>query len=277
MTADIYPYIRNGIGLAYFLPPSHFAAGREAFLASLSDPQIRRQLRSQIEDPHADQWENWYRHVGADWSKVQIIATGRFADASLVGLSVAGAAGKTGRSAWDMFFELAEADAVVAPESMNEEQKLQAFRAPWIMIDTDINPTDPARSGAAHPRAFGTFPRVLAKYVRQDGVLTLEDAVRRMTSLAANRLGLRDRGRIAPGLAADVLIFDPQKIQDRATFENPTLPSVGMDYVLINGTPVIDDGKLTQARPGLVLRHEVRPESVRPAPNDPRNLRPPGS
>jgi N-acyl-D-aspartate/D-glutamate deacylase len=115
---------------------------------------------------------------------------------------------------WDTFFDLAMAQVTTAPESMDEEQKRAALHAPWVMIETDTPPVNINTAKSTHPRALGAFPRVLAKYVRDEKVLTLEDAIRRMTSMVANRLGLTDRGRIAPGMAADLVLFDPQRIQD---------------------------------------------------------------
>jgi N-acyl-D-aspartate/D-glutamate deacylase len=170
------------------------------------------------------------------------------------GLSVAQAAKKLGKDVWDTFFELAQANADCAPQSMDEEQKRLALHAPWVMIETDTGPVNPATVTSTHPRAFGSFPRVLAKYVREDRVLTLEDAIRRMTSLPANRLGLRERGRIAPGMAADLVIFDPARIQDRATYEQPLQYAEGVDYLLINGKLAIDGGKTTAAHVGKVLK-----------------------
>jgi N-acyl-D-aspartate/D-glutamate deacylase len=123
-----------------------------------------------------------------------------------------------------------------------------------VAIETDSPPANPATAASSHPRAFGAFPRVLAKYVREEKVLTLEDAIRRMTSLPANRLGLRDRGRIAPGMAADLVLFDPDKIRDTATFTDPLRFAEGVDYLLVNGEAVIDAGRLTDRKPGRVLR-----------------------
>lgn len=255
VTADIYPYIRNGLGLTAFLPPTFFADGMEKARAKLSNPKVRRQLRAELENP-ATTWENWYQHVGADWDKVLVTGAGDYPH-DVAGLSVAQAAAKEKKDVWDMFFELAKAGADCTPESMNEEQKHQALRAPWVMIETDNGPVNPAKVTSVHPRAMGAFPRVLAKYVREEKVLTLEEAIRRMTSLTANRIGLQDRGRIAPGMAADLVIFDPARVQDKATFEKPLQYSVGMDYVMINGGFAIDDGKATGANVGQVLRHRV--------------------
>lgn len=257
VTADVYPYIRNGIGLGSFLHPRHYARGAEAFLTTLDDPGVRAELRREVEAT-AD-WENWYRHVGADWGKVLIVSVGNATDPAFVGLSIAQVAERRGVDAWTAFFDLVRAGGTsVAPMSMDEAQKHAALRAPFISIDTDAPPTNPATAPSAHPRAFGTFPRVLAKYVREENVIALEEAVRKMTSLPANRLGLYDRGRIAPGMAADLVVFDPARIQDRATFTQPLLFSEGIDYMIVNGRLTIDDGRLTAERAGRVLRHRMR-------------------
>ena len=261
VTADIYPYIRNGIGLGSFLHPRHYSEGTGPFLATLDDPELRRSLRREVEST-AD-WENWYRHVGMAWDNVLIVSAPATIDQRVIGRSVAGAAEILGTSEWDAFFDLVKAGGVsVNPRSMNEEQKWQALRAEWVMIDTDASPVNPATSASSHPRAFGAFPRVIRKYVREDGVITLEDAVRRMTSLAAHRLGLHDRGLIAPGMAADLLIFDPEKVVDRADFGDPMRYAEGMDYVFVNGVAVIDDGVLSSAKPGRLLRREPRRDAA---------------
>jgi N-acyl-D-aspartate/D-glutamate deacylase len=253
VTADIYPYVRNGIGLGSFLHPRHYAAGDEAFRATLSDPEVRRQLRREVET--TSDWENWYRHVGLDWDNVLIDSAPESVNAAVVGQSVAGAARVLGTDPWNAFFDLVQAGGVgVNPLSMDEDQKWAAFGRDWVAVDTDASPSNPATSRSDHPRAYGAFPRVIAKYVREDGALTLEDAVRRMTSLGAHRLGLYDRGLIAPGMAADLLVFDPELIQDQATFTNPLQYATGIDYVLVNGEAVIDDGVLKDGRPGRLLR-----------------------
>ncbi|MFN8583271.1 MAG: D-aminoacylase [Gemmatimonadaceae bacterium] len=254
ITADIYPYIRNGIGLGSFLHPRHYAHGDAPFFATLSDSAVRRELRRETETTR--DWENWYRHVGMNWDNVLITDVGGRNDKKYVGQSVHGVAVMRGLDDWDAFFDLVKDGSVdVAPKSMNEEQKWLALKAPFVAIDVDSPLADPKTAPSAHPRAFGTFPRVIAKYVRQDSALTLVDAVRRMTSLPANILRLHDRGRIAVGMKADLLVFDPNTIQDRATFEKPLQYATGIDYMLVNGVPVIAEGSLTGARPGTVIRH----------------------
>jgi dihydroorotase/N-acyl-D-amino-acid deacylase len=140
---------------------------------------------------------------------------------------------------------------------MSEPDILLALRQPWVSIDNDSQGTAPTGilgKEHPHPRAYGTFPRILRKYVREDHALTLPDAIRKFSSLPAERLRLSDRGVIKQGMWADIVMFDPAAITDVATFENPNQLSVGMQFVLVNGEPVIDEGKMTNFLPGKVLR-----------------------
>jgi N-acyl-D-aspartate/D-glutamate deacylase len=254
VTADIYPYIRNGIGLGSFVHPRHYAKGEEAFLSTLSDREVRRTLRKEVEE--TSDWENWYRHVGKDWGNVLITEVGPDTDRALVGLSIEEAAGHMGVDVWDAFFDLVAARGTgVCPQSMDEEQKRLAMKAPFVTFDNDSDPTNPESVASAHPRAFGAFPRILAKYVREEHVISLPEAIRKLTSLPAGILRLRERGRIAVGDAADLLVFDPEQIRDTATFTAPLSYSVGIHHVLVNGELVIDGGESTGALPGRVLRH----------------------
>jgi N-acyl-D-aspartate/D-glutamate deacylase len=253
VTADIYPYIRNGIGLGSFLHPRHYAGGAEPFLKTLSGPEVRATLRREVET--TSDWENWYRHVGRDWANVLVASVPDKLDKSYEGRSIAEIARLRGVDDWTAFFDLVEAGGVsVNPQSMNEEQKHQALRAPFVSICTDAAPMNVSNTSSAHPRAFGSFPRVLARYVRQEKVIPLEEAIHRMTALPANRLRLFRRGRLAPGMKADLVIFDPDSIEDRASFERPVAYPEGLPYVLVNGKLVIDGGKVTAEMPGKVLR-----------------------
>ncbi|HZO57757.1 MAG TPA: D-aminoacylase [Bryobacteraceae bacterium] len=251
VTADIYPYIRNGLGISALIHPRHFAAGAEAFLARLPDAAVRAELRREIET--TSDWENWYRHVGSDWENILIAQA---SDKSIEGKSVAEAAKLRRADEWTTFFELVKTGGVsVNPKSMDEAQKHLALRTPFVSFCTDASATDIETATGAHPRAFGSFPRVLAKYVREDRIIGLEEAIRKMTSLAANRLSLFDRGRIAPGMAADLVVFDPDRIEDTASFSRPLAFPEGIARVLVNGQIVIENGRGTPALPGRVLRH----------------------
>ena len=252
ITADIYPYIRNGIGLRYFVPPSRYAAGTQPFFDSLKDPHVRATVKREIEA--TSDWENWYHHVGSDWSKV-LITNVEQGDRSIVGKTVAEVAALRKQDVWETVFDLIRTTgADVAPESMDEEQKRLALRADFVSFDTDQAPLNRETAPSAHPRAFATFPRIFAKYVRDENVITLQEAVRKATSLPAARLKLVDRGRLVQGLAADVVVFDLATIDDVATFEKPLQFPTGISYVFVNGEAVVADAKPIESRPGKVLR-----------------------
>jgi N-acyl-D-amino-acid deacylase len=256
ITADAYPYIYNGLNLGSLIPPEEYSKGREVFFKTLGDPAVRQRLEVAIKT--RSDWENWYLHVGSDWNNVLIAKVPTGMDEKYEGLSLHQIAVLRGQDDWTTFFDLVEnGDPSVSPRSMNEEQKAAIYREPWVSISSDASPANPATNAHVHPRTYGTFPRILAKYVREDHVLTLEDAVRKMTSLPANQLGLYDRGRIAPSLAADLVIFDPDTIQDTATFAKPAVYPIGIDAVFVNGVLAIDHGKSTGEMAGRVLLHEA--------------------
>ena len=146
---------------------------------------------------------------------------------------------------------------------MNEEQKRLALQADFVCFDTDTGPVNPAKGVMVHPRAFGAFPRVLAKYVREEKRLTLEKAIRKMTKLPAIILRLDEWGTIAPGKMADLVIFDPDKVQDKATFKNPLQYSEGIDCVIVSGQLILEEGRITGALPGKVIRHNRKPSDSR--------------
>jgi N-acyl-D-aspartate/D-glutamate deacylase len=214
---------------------------------------VRKKLRQEIES--TSDWENWYRHVGKNWDNVLIRNLGKESDPGIAGLSVKEVADNRGQKVWDVFFDLVMEGVGVNPKSMNEEQKHQALKAPFVCIDTDSVPINPKKISSCHPRAFGAFARVIAKYVREENVISLEEAIRRMAALPAEILKIKNRGLVGPGYYADLLIFDPDSVQDKATFASPLEYSEGFDYVIINGAIVIDDNRMTEALPGHVIRH----------------------
>ncbi len=164
------------------------------FIATLGDNSVRARLREEVEE--TSDWENWYRHVGNDWNNVLITRVGRETAPELVGLSVQEVGDKLGVDAWDALFDLvAQGGCGVAPKSMNEEQKHLAMQADFMCFDNDASPTNPTTVASSHPRAFGAFPRVLAKYVREEYVIPLEDAIRKLTSLPARIVFHWDRVR----------------------------------------------------------------------------------
>jgi dihydroorotase/N-acyl-D-amino-acid deacylase len=154
-------------------------------------------------------------------------------------------------------FLIADPSAEVAVFGMAEPDIVLALKQPWVAIDNDSSGTSPdgiLGSEHPHPRAYGTFPRILRKYVREEHVLTLEEAIRKFSALPAARMRFTDRGVLKQGMWADIVIFDPNEVRDEATFDKPNQLSQGMEYVLVNGIPVIDGGKMTGALAGKVLR-----------------------
>lgn len=257
VTADIYPYVRNGIGLRSFVHPKYFAQGSAPFMRTLESPSVRAALRKEVEE--TSDWENWYRHVGKNWDNVLVVGVSGSLDRKYEGNSLAKIATMRNSDEWSTFFDLLQTGNVsVSPKSMNEEQKHAALRQEWVSVCTDAAPVFLSEARFSHPRAFGSFPRILGKYVREEKVISLEGAVRRMSSMPANFLGLTDRGRIAPGMAADLLVFDPATVRDTATFEKPLSYPEGMPYVIVNGQVVIDNGKMLTAKAGAVLRPSFR-------------------
>jgi N-acyl-D-amino-acid deacylase len=251
VTADMYPYINNGLGIGSFIHPRHFAQGSGALLERLNDPALRAEIREEMENGRG--WENWFRHVGNDWNKVIV---GRIDDqryAGLSGRSLAAIAGAKNQDPWDTFFDLVRAGAFALPETMSDENKIRLMQEPFVSFCTDVGPVGGSRI-ASHPRGFGSFPRMLSRYARDLGAISIERAVAQAAAVATNDVMVHDRGRIAEGLAADLVVFDYQKIADRATFAEPHRPSEGIKYVLVNGRLVLEDGKLTGERPGRVLR-----------------------
>jgi len=178
----------------------------------------------------------------------------------LQGKTIAEIAKIQNKDAMDVIFDVLIADKAftsVAVFGMSEPDVALALQQRWVSIDNDSQGTAPdgiLGREHPHPRAYGTFPRVLRKYVREEKVLPLEEAIRKFTALPAQKMRFTDRGVLKQGMWADVVVFDPEEIRDLATFENPNQLSVGMEYVLVNGVPVIDGGKMTNALPGRVLR-----------------------
>ncbi|MEO7650437.1 MAG: D-aminoacylase [Bryobacteraceae bacterium] len=255
VTADIYPYIRNGLEIGSLIHPAHYAKGSAPFLKSLSDPAVRKAVRAEIEG--TSDWENWYRHVGKNWDNILVASVGKSGEKRFEGKSVAEIAKLRGADEWSTFFDLVQmGDVGVNPKSMDEAQKHLALRTEWVSVCTDAEPTNIATATGAHPRAFGSFARILAKYVREENIISLETAVRKMSALPANRLKLYDRGRINRGMAADLLVFDPKRVQDTASFTKPLSFSEGIPYVIVNGKVAIDNGAFSAENGGAVLRRQ---------------------
>jgi N-acyl-D-amino-acid deacylase len=249
--ADIYPYINNGLELKALIHPRHSADGADALIRKLDDPAARAEIRREMESVGG--WENWYRHVGADWDRVVVGGIKSPPYSAHNGKSLAQIARAVGQDPWPAFFEIAKQGASAMPQSLSEANVIKVMRQEFVSFDTDAGPSG-GSNVSTHPRGYGAFPRVLSRYVRDLGVLSLEQAIFRMTAVAANELKLHDRGRLSPGAAADIVVFDAANIRDRATFAEPTLQAEGVKYVIVNGQVVLENGKNTGARPGRVLR-----------------------
>ncbi len=249
--ADIYPYINNGLSLSSFIHPRHSAQGPQEFLRRIQDPAIRKEMRKEMEE--GEGWENWFRHTGHDWDKVVLGQINTKAYQKHNGRSLGAIARDEGKDPWDFFWEILPNNAFALPQSMTEANKMMAMREEFVSFCTDVGPAGGSRI-ASHPRGYGSFPRILSKYVRDQGVISLEKAIAKMSSVAANQCLVHDRGKLAEGLAADVVVLDYETIRDRATFAEPDAQSEGVKHVFVNGRLVFTDGKHTGARPGRVLR-----------------------
>jgi N-acyl-D-aspartate/D-glutamate deacylase len=208
---------------------------------------MRREMES------TGDWENWFKHVGFDWDNVILSRIRAPEYASSAGRSVAQIAREAGKDPWSMFFTIVASGASALPRSMSEANVIKALRYDFISFCTDMGPLG-SSDALVHPRGSGAFPRILSRYVRELEIVPLERAIARMTSVAANDLKLYDRGRIAPEAAADLVVFDAERVADRSTFAEPNLPSSGIVHVLVNGEFVIEQGRPTRALPGRVLR-----------------------
>lgn len=250
--ATMYPYAASGNTLASCFPD--WAAADGKLLANLADPAMRARIRAAMTDTAPGAPDYCQRDPGA----VLVQGFRRAEWQRLNGLRIPAMAEALGKPWPD-----AVIDVVLAEEnrlgkitfSMDEANVAMQLRRPWVVIGSDAGGQDPdSARGLTHPRAYGTYARVLGKYVRQDSVLTLEDAVRRMTGATAQALGLRDRGLVREGLYADLVVFDPATIADPATFERPHQLAVGVRHVWVNGVAVWRDGRHTGATPGRVVR-----------------------
>jgi dihydroorotase/N-acyl-D-amino-acid deacylase len=256
VTADQYPYPASGTGLDAVIPNWAHAGGTDSLLARLADPVTRARLRAELTAGGVD--INIGTSAGGP-SGVMIAGVTVDSLRRYQGMRLTEVAQARGQEVVDAVFDVLLADRAGTSAiyfSMSEEDIETAMRQPWMMvgIDAGARAADSTVTGKPHPRAYGSFPRILCRYVRERGVITLPDAIRRFTSLPAARVGLDERGVIKEGMFADVTIFDPNTVCDRATFEEPVQVSTGIMHVIVNGVPVLRDGTPTGARPGRALR-----------------------
>jgi N-acyl-D-aspartate/D-glutamate deacylase len=256
-SADQYPYVASSTGLSQTIPPWAHEGGGAKLAERLKDPATRAKIRKEMDDPHPT-WENRLISAGT-WHNVQLASIRQPAYKKYEGMRVDDAAKAAGKEPYDFVFEIliAHNGNVGCVWFIIDEGDLKlAMQQPWVSIGSDgsaLATSGPLRNGVPHPRNFGTFPRVLGKYVREEHVITLEQAVHKMSGLTASQLHIADRGLIKDGLAADLVIFDPATVADRATFTDPFQYPVGIPTVIVNGRVVLDEGRHTGERPGIVI------------------------
>jgi N-acyl-D-amino-acid deacylase len=257
ITADMYTYTAGATGLDASMPPWVLDGGYEEAFKRLRDPQIRKKIAAAIRTPSRD-WENLYLAAGSP-DRVRLVEFKSDALKPLTGKTLAEAARLRGEDPVDTIMNLVVEDRSRVGTvyfMMSEDNLTMQIRLPWVSFGSDaasMAPEPPFTKSGAHPRAYGNFARVLGKYVRDDKVLTLADAIHRLSGLPATNLELDQRGFLTPGKFADVVIFDPATVADRATFESPHQYSVGVRDVLVNGVIVLRNGEHTNARPGRAL------------------------
>jgi dihydroorotase/N-acyl-D-amino-acid deacylase len=257
VAADTYGYLAAFNTFSAVIPPWAHDGGDKKLIERLKDPAMRARIRKEMETP-SSQWNNEWQQVKGPESFL-LSAAQNPKLIPLQGRSIAEIARLWNKDPIDTVFDILiedEAFTMVGMFIMDEPDVALAIRQPWVSVCNDSQGS--ALDGVLgkehpHPRAFGTFPRILRKYVREEKLLTLEEAIRKFTSLPAQRMRFADRGVLKEGMWADVVVFDPDTVRDLATFDRPNQLSEGMRFVLVNGVPVIEEGKMTKALPGKVL------------------------
>jgi len=258
ITADMYTYTAGATGLSAAMPPWVQEGGMKSWIDRLKDPAIRKRVINEMRTP-TNAWENLLLAAG-DAKNVLLVGFKSEALKPLTGKTLAEVAAMRGKSPEETAMDLViEDDSRIEAVYflMSEENVKRQIALPWVSFDSDAQSMAPEGvflKSNPHPRAYGNFARLLGKYVRDEKVIPLQEAIRRLTSLPANNLGIKRRGALKPGYFADVVIFDPEKIQDHATYEKPHQFSTGMIHVFVNGAHVLKDGEHTRAKPGRVVR-----------------------
>lgn len=263
ITCDQYPYTRGMTSLITLLPPWVHEGGIHKLLQRLENPELRRRIRHETAAGIAD-GENWIHRAGFASIYIASVKTERWKPAEGKSLEEITRLFQK-QDPWETLFNLLldeQGEVCMTIEMMAEEDIRRIMTGRYTMFGTDaagVNPDGLLAFGKPHPRHYGTYPRILGRYVRQQRILTLESAVRKMTSFPAQRLGLRDRGMVREGMWADLVLFDPATVMDRATYEDPHRFPVGIRYVLVNGQFVVEEEKPTGRLPGRVLRRAAAP------------------
>jgi len=259
VAASVYPYTRASNGLVASFPPWVSEGGIDQMIARFKDPVQRERIKKEMDEPSTT-WENEWLGTGGDGSGIMLVGLLNPELAKYEGMTLQEIGRQLNKDPKDAAMEIVIADhghTAQVISIMDEGDVRTAVSNPMVTYgsDSEAQAEDgPLSKTKAHPRAFGTFPRVLGVYVREQHTMSMEEAVRKMTSLAASRVGLLDRGILRPGAFADIAVFDPKTIHDVATFGDPMHYSTGVKYVFVNGRPVIWEGAITEERPGRPLR-----------------------
>src|SRR5581483_650980 len=257
--ANVYPYRAGQNNLSSIIPPWAHEGGSRAMIRRLHDPSLHARLEDEIN--HGIAGSNWYNHYTATggWDGMLLVSFSNPKYKQFEGKRMSDVIQALHKPGIDVLFELLTENNGSVPTVYfhhSEDDMRYALGQPFTSIGSDgtaVKTQGPLSRGHPHPRYYGTFPRVLGRYVREEKVLSLEEAIRKMTSANAAKVRQFDRGLLRPGQWADVTVFNPQTIIDRATYENPHQYAVGIEYVIVNGTIVLDRGRHTGARPGVIL------------------------
>ncbi len=257
--AHVYPYNAGQNNLRAIIPPWTHDGGNEAMLARLRDPAMREKMKTDIINGLPG-WYNHYTAVGSDWSRMLLVGFSQPQNKPFIGKRMSELIQARGGDPIEVFFDvLLEENGSVRTVYFHHDEKdmLHALKQPYVSVGSDgsaISPDGQFASQHPHPRYYGTFPRVLGRFVREQKAITLPDAVRKMTSMNADKISILDRGLLKEGYRADITLFDPDTVIDKATFEKPHQYPEGIRYVIVNGDLVLDNGKHTGALPGVVIR-----------------------
>jgi len=258
VTASRYPYIAGQNNIRALLPPWALEGSNDKVMARLRNPAARKRIERDIHNG-IEGWFNHYVLMGT-WDNVRVAVVQTEKNKPYEGKSIGEIAEATKRSPIDTICDLLLDEVGSIPAvyfMMSEEDVRETLKLPWVSVGSDgsaVRPDGILGRGKPHPRWYGAFPRVLGKYVREEAVLTLPEAVRKMTSMNAEKVGITDRGLLKKGMKADITVFDPETVADKATFENPHQYPTGIPYVIVNGRVVIDEGEHTGEKPGEVIR-----------------------
>ena len=258
--AHVYPYNAGQNNLRAIIPPWAHDGGNEAMLSRLRDPEMRRRMRQDIVNGLPG-WYNHYTAVGSDWSRMLLVGFSDPKNKPFIGKRMSELiAARGGQDGVEVLFDvLLEENGSVRTVYFHHDEKdmLYALKQPYVSVGSDGSAVSVDGRYAAshpHPRYYGTFPRILGRFVREQKALTLPEAVRKMTSMNAEKISIFDRGLLREGMRADITLFDPDTVTDKSTFESPHQYAEGIPYVIVNGELVLDNGRHTGALPGRVIR-----------------------